>query len=112
MNGKATLIFVPRGVKATSYKADKKKDNRVIVIREIVMDCPHCGVKPHDTKLVRRNYAHYRTGELPPTYDCPNCGREWTQDEQGNWVSSGCTDIEKWSPDGKTLIEHGFRNRY
>jgi transposase-like protein len=71
------------------------------------MKCPHCPRKgtPRTTELIKREGRIYEVGFVPQPYDCPNCGREWIQDKDGNWESKCCTDQEKWSPDGKKLLE-------
>lgn len=72
------------------------------------MKCPHCPRKgtPETTELVKRVDRMYESGFVPQVYDCPNCGREWTQDAQGYWHSHGATDIETFTPDGKKVKEN------
>lgn len=68
------------------------------------MKCPHC-VRG---KLIKRpdRSGMYSSGFAPQPYDCDICGREWSRDEKGNWISFGATIKEIFSPDGKTLLRH------
>jgi len=70
--------------------------------QKIKLKCPHC----NKAELIKREDRNgmYASGFVPQPYDCPNCGREWEQDKEGNWHSHACTDREVWSPDGKKLL--------
>lgn len=72
--------------------------------------CPHCPRKgiPRTTVLVKRTFGYYKTGRLHATFDCPNCGREWIKNADGNWQNAGSLDKETWSPDGKKRLTQTF----